>query len=814
MHFVGQPCISLEKEIDMDKIINTRCVVTGLGMISAIGNNVDECFENALAGKTGIDKVTSVDTTDCYANLGAEVHCDTLDDSEQAKQVDRVSKLCLKASKEALDDSGLVIDEENAGRVGVVMGSCVGGVVSVENYVTEGQKTEDINKMTIASIANHVADMAGAKGVITNVGNACAAGTISIAYACELIRAGVADAFIVGGADAFASVPFSGFLALHALSEQACSPFNHSNGITLGEGSGAIVVESYEHAMKRNARIYCDVLSAGISSDAHHITAPRPDGLGQMYAIRQAIEKSGINPEDIGYVNAHGTGTAKNDEAEFLSLHTIFDDVNPNLSVSSTKAMVGHCLGAAGAIEAVFAIKALTENKIPATIGYSEEDVAALAEKAGTFDFMPNTMKEKELDYVMSNSFAFGGSNASIIFSKKPGDVKETENDEKVYITGLGIVSPLGNGVENYIEKVNAGAKPESASVSANVGKDDYDKYGLKMAFYRKLDKFSLMQVISGLEALDNAGIEVTEDNAEQLGMIIGTGDGPLTTVYEFQEHISENGTTAGSAFNFPNTVYNAAGGYLSIKTGMRGYNVTVTNGAQSGMSSLCYAYNEIRQNREKAMLATGTDENSEVMDKLYRQLGLVGDDIGCAYAGKSGFALGDGSTSIALESASYAASHGAKKYAEVCGYAMTHEGVAYGTLAGSEKGLISAILDAVGMADIGLDQVDAVYGFANGAKETDEIEQRVYDEIFSGKVPVHQVRDFTGEGRAASSALSVAHAALTLSGDFEKMQEAYFVTKDAVTKQTVDTSAYEYVLATSCAVGGSYCAVVLKKAK
>ena len=210
-----------------------------------------------------------------------------------------------------------------------------------------------------------------------------------------MIRAGVADAFIVGGADAFASVPFSGFLALHALSEQACSPFNHSNGITLGEGSGAIIVESYEHAKKRNAKIYCDVLSAGISSDAHHITAPRPDGLGQMYAIREAIEKSGIEPKDVAYVNAHGTGTAKNDEAEFLSLHTIFDETNPDLSVSSTKAMVGHCLGAAGAIEAVFAIKALTENKIPPTIGYSEEDIEALGEKAGTFDFMPNTMKER-----------------------------------------------------------------------------------------------------------------------------------------------------------------------------------------------------------------------------------------------------------------------------------------------------------------------------------------------------------------------------------------------------------------------------------
>ena len=797
----------------MDKITNTRCVVTGLGMISAIGNNVEECFANALAGKTGIDKVASVDTTDCYANLGAEVHCDTLDEIDEAKEVDRVSKLCLKASKEALDDAGLVIDESNAGRVGVVMGSCVGGVVSVENYVTKGEHADDINKMTIASIANHVANMAGAKGVVTNVGNACAASTISIAYACELIRAGVADAFIVGGADAFASVPFSGFLALHALSEQACSPFNHSNGITLGEGSGAIIVESYEHAKKRNAKIYCDVLSAGISSDAHHITAPRPDGLGQMYAIREAIEKSGIEPKDVAYVNAHGTGTAKNDEAEFLSLHTIFDETNPDLSVSSTKAMVGHCLGAAGAIEAVFAIKALTENKIPPTIGYSEEDIEALGEKAGTFDFMPNTMKEKDLHYVMSNSFAFGGSNASIIFSKEPGNVKETENDEKVYITGLGIVSPLGNGVANYIDKINAQAKPEATSVHANVGKEDYDKYGLKMAFYRKLDKFSLMQVISGLEALQEAGIEVTEENAEELGMIVGTGDGPLTTVYEFQEHISENGTTAGSAFNFPNTVYNAAGGYLSIKTGMRGYNVTVTNGAQSGMSSLCYAFNEIKQNRGKAMLATGTDENSEVMEKLYAKLGKVAGDVKQAYAGGAGFVLADGSTSIALENETYAASHNAKKYAEVCGYAMTHEGVAYGDVAGTEKGLMNAIVDAAAMAGITLDQIDAVYGFANGADEVDTLERHVYEEIFAGKIPVHQVRDYTGEGRAASSALSVAHAALTLSGDLATRQNAYYVTTEEVTKEVVDTSAYKYVLATSCAIGGSYAAVILRKA-
>lgn len=797
----------------MAKNIGTRCVVTGLGLISAIGNNVDECWANALAGKTGIDKVKSVDTTDCYANLGAEVDCDSLDDIEEAKNVDRVSKLCLKASAEAWEDAGLIVDEENAERIGVIMGSCVGGVISVENYINNGEKTEDINKMTIASIANHVANYIGAKGIVTNVGNACAAGAISIAYACELIRAGVADAFVVGGADAFAAVPFSGFLALHALSEEACSPFNHSNGITLGEGSGAIVVESYEHAVKRHARIYCDVLSAGISSDAHHITAPRPDGLGQMYAIRTAMEKSGLAEKDISYINAHGTGTPKNDEAEFLSIHTIFDDKNDDLTVSSTKAMVGHCLGAAGAIEAVFAIKALTENKIPPTIGYSDEDVAALSEKAGNIDFRPNDMREKEMTSVMSNSFAFGGSNASVIFSKNEDGVSETETDGKIYITGMGIVSPVGNGVENYIEKVNERYEPDATSLEANVDKEDYDKYGVKMAFYRKLDKFSIMQVISGLEALASAGVEITEENAEQLGMIIGTGDGPLTTVYEFQENISANGTISGSAFNFPNTVYNAAGGYLSIKTGMRGYNVTVTNGAQSGMSSVCYAYNEIKQNRAKLMLATGTDENSRVMNKLYGQLGMIADNVGSAYSGGSGFVLSDGSTTVALSDGAYAESCGARKYAEVAGYGMTHENVPYGEVKGSDRGLSGAINAAVNMAGISLSDIDAVYGFANGMKEIDDIEKNVYGELFGGKTPVHCIKEVTGEARAAASTLTVAHAALTLAGDITGNQKAYLVNRDSVEKIESDTTAYRYVLTTAYAVGGSYSAVVLKKA-
>ena len=794
----------------MSNNINARCVVTGLGMINAIGKNVDECWENALKGTPGIDKVRSVNSDACYAHLGAEVKDS---DIEMNDKVDRVSMLCLQASKEALKDAGITDANVDADRMGVIMGSCVGGVVSIENYIEKGEKTEDINKMSIASIANHVANMAGAKGVVTNIGNACAASTMSVAYACELIRAGVGDVFIAGGADAFASVPFAGFTALHALSENACSPFNKSNGITLGEGAGAIIVESYEHALKRGAHIYCDVLSAGISSDAHHITAPRPDGIGQMYAIRRALDKSGVDRKDLDYINAHGTGTAKNDEAEFLSIHTIFDDNNDHLSVSSTKAMVGHCLGAAGAIEAVYAIKALTDNKVPPTIGYTAEDLEALKEKAGKIDFMPNDMKEKEMNYVMSNSFAFGGSNASIIFAKNEGKMSESETDEDIYITGLGIVTPVGNGVENYIEKVKNSEKISSNNLVSELGKEDFDKFDIKLAFYRKLDKLSTMQVVSGIEAINNSGFTFNDDNAEDFGMIIGTGDGPITTVYEFQDHISKEGTQNGSAFNFPNTVYNAAGGYLSIKTGMRGYNVTITNGNQSGLASICYAANEIKQNRTVAMLASGTDENSDVMNKLYTQLGLVGTSKSDLYADGNGMNLSDGSVTLALEKASQADSHNAKKYAKIAGYAMTHEGVEYGTVEGSDAGLLKAVEEACKDAGITADKIDAVFGFGNGIKEVDAIEKNVYAKVFGKEMPVINVKDYVGEARAAAAALSAAHAALTLSGELGDTQDAYFINGNNVRKDKVNTKNFEYVIATSYSVGGSYSAVVLKKA-
>ena len=295
----------------------SRCVITGLGMISAVGCNVGECWDSVLASRSGIDHTTTVDTENCYSDYAAEVRTGEWDNVPGTEGMDRVSRLCIKAVSEAMEDSSLG-DFGGDSRVSVIMGSCVGGVVSVEEYYTKGKRKELIPQMPISAIASQAAGWCHAGGAVTNVANACAAGTISISYAADLIRAGKADIVVAGGADAFASVPYAGFTSLHALDANPCSPFNHLSGITLGEGAGALIVESYDHAVKRGAKIYCEVLGSGVTSDAHHITAPRPDGECQITAIRTAIKSSGITESDIGYVNAHGTGTAKNDEAEFL----------------------------------------------------------------------------------------------------------------------------------------------------------------------------------------------------------------------------------------------------------------------------------------------------------------------------------------------------------------------------------------------------------------------------------------------------------------------------------------------------------------
>ena len=789
-----------------------RVVITGLGMISAIGHNVEECIKAAKEGKSGIEEAKSVCTDNCYSKLGAEVKNFNMD-IPGTEGMDRVSKLAITASKEAVADAGLD-DFNNSERVSVIMGSCVGGAVSIEGYYKNGKTKEDVLRMPIGTIANDVALIHHAGGVVTNVANACAAGTISIAYACDLIRAGKADIVLAGGSDSFASVPYAGFLALHALDPDGCSPFNHLSGITLGEGAGVLVVESYEHAKKRGAHIYCEVLGQGVTSDAHHITAPRDDAMMQVVAMENAIKTSGVTKKDISYINAHGTGTHKNDESEFLGAHKVFDGQNDNLSISSTKAMVGHCLGAAGAVEAVFTIRCLTDQVVLPTLGFSDADLETLKERAGQIDFVPNKAHKKELHTVMSNNYAFGGNDASIVFADHPGDVKVNDYKDKVAVTGFGVLTPLSNNVDEYISNIDT-FKPSLSSIHTAYEDSLFDTVGLKRAFYRKLDNLSKMQAISGMQALKNAGITVTDENDKNIGIVVGTSEGALSTCCQFQENIYEKGNENGSAFNFPNTVYNAAGGYLSICSGIKGYNVTVTNGAQAGLQSVAYAVDVLRNGVNDTILTTGIDENTEVSTELFNKLGLVSNSTTVPFEGnKNGFTLSDAAVSLILENESKAKERGANIYAYITGYGMAHESVRYSEIKGTDIALEKAINLALKDANLTIDDIDAVESFANGYKDIDDIEVNVLSKVFKDKInetPLFAIKENLGEARAGGAMAQVLDASLVLSGKLSH-KDAYYITSGKAEKKNFKNKELKNILVTSYGAAGSYTAIVVSK--
>ena len=368
-----------------------RVVITGLGAVTPIGNTVEEFFENVKAGVCGIDFIKNFDTEAFAVKLVAAVK--DFDpklymDFKEARRMDRFSQFAIAASVQAIKDSGIDLDSIDKDRFGVIVGSGIGGLEKIEkeaNTLT-GKGPRRVNPlfipMTITNMAaGNIAIKFGAQGVCTNVVTACASGTHSIGEAYRNIKHGYADMILAGGTEAsITPLGVAGFNALTALSLsqnplRASIPFDRErDGFVMGEGAGILLMEAYDHAINRGARIYAEIVGYGATADAYHITSPSPDGHGGAMSMRNAMREAGISPKDISYVNAHGTSTPINDKLETLAMKAAFGDEAYNIPVSSTKSMIGHLLGAAGAVEAVVSIKAIDEGFIPATIGLLEAD--------------------------------------------------------------------------------------------------------------------------------------------------------------------------------------------------------------------------------------------------------------------------------------------------------------------------------------------------------------------------------------------------------------------------------------------------------
>ncbi|HLR72788.1 MAG TPA: beta-ketoacyl-ACP synthase II [Pseudogracilibacillus sp.] len=406
-----------------------RVVITGVGAISPLGNDADVLWENILKGNSGIDTITKVNKDEFPVHVAAEVKdfdAKEYMDKKEARRMDYFTQYAVAASKMAVEDAKLEINEDNAERVGVWIGCGIGGMDTYEDqlrkFINKGYRRVSpffVPMLIPDMAAGQVSIQLGAKGINSCTVTACASGTNSIGDAFKAVQRGDVDYIITGGTEApITNMAFAGFSSMKALSfnedpKTASRPFDKNrDGFVMGEGAGILVLESLDSALERGANIYAEIVGYGATGDAYHITAPANEGEGGARAMKLAIDDAGIKPSEVDYINAHGTSTELNDKYETMAIKSVFGDHAYSLAVSSTKSMTGHLLGAAGGIEGLISVRAIKDGIIPATINYEEADPEC------DLDYVPNESRKQDINYVLSNSLGFGGHNATLVFKK------------------------------------------------------------------------------------------------------------------------------------------------------------------------------------------------------------------------------------------------------------------------------------------------------------------------------------------------------------------------------------------------------------
>ena len=406
-----------------------RVVVTGLGMVTPLGTGVEDNWEAVCSGASGIGPITKFDASAFASRIAGEVkgfRSEDFMDKQQIRRFDEFIHYAVASARMAMEDSGLKIDDSNSHRVGCLTGSGLGGLTMLEHFhkvlIEKGPR-----RISPFFIPGMIANMApgqiaiefGAKGPNISVETACAASCHAVGEAFRLIREGIADAMITGGAEAVVTpLAIGGFCSMRALSTRndepgkASRPFDlDRDGFVVGEGAGILILEDLEHALERGADIYAEVVGYGLSGDAYHVSAPHPEGEGAINCMKMALDYAGLRPEELDYINAHGTSTKLNDISESKAIKAVFGDHAGRLAISSTKSVTGHLLGAAGGVEAVFTTLTIKHGIIPPTMNYETPDP-----ECGDLDYVPNVARQAKVRAAMSNSFGFGGTNASLIF--------------------------------------------------------------------------------------------------------------------------------------------------------------------------------------------------------------------------------------------------------------------------------------------------------------------------------------------------------------------------------------------------------------
>jgi 3-oxoacyl-[acyl-carrier-protein] synthase II len=401
-----------------------RVVITGLGVIAPIGIGKEVFWREMIAGRNGISEIERFDTSAHRTHRGGEIKdfvASSFMKKERADEMGRASQFAVAATRMAFEDAGIETQALDPKRLGIMCGTTMGesqAVEALDEVLARDAQAGGINARLVQQapmdmIQVNVAREFGVRGPVNMIPTACAAGNYAIGYATDLLKTGQVEVMVAGGSDPLSRIAFTGFNSMLAVAPEMCQPFDRNRkGMMVSEGAAMLVLEPLERALARGARIYAEVASYGISNDTHHMTAPHPEGKGAVRAMRNALGEAGLEPSQVDYINAHGTGTPANDKVETAAIKQVFGEAAYSTPVSSIKSMIGHTMGAASAIEAVACALAIERGKIPPTINYSEPDPQC------DLDYVPNVARERQVEVALSNSFAFGGNCAALILKK------------------------------------------------------------------------------------------------------------------------------------------------------------------------------------------------------------------------------------------------------------------------------------------------------------------------------------------------------------------------------------------------------------
>jgi 3-oxoacyl-[acyl-carrier-protein] synthase II len=742
-----------------------RVVATGLGAITAQGRSLDAFWEGVRNGRSVIREMQHLPMGSYRTKLGGEVqdrvapeHAYPTPDGYREPVID----FALKAAEEAVANCGVhPLGAIPAERWGVVIGTCNAGLLAAERwYIAKSRgETPDPELLLLSTpqaLAEALASAFGIKGPVLSVNTACAASANAIGYAGELIRYGQADAVLTGGSEALSGVLYSGFNSLESLSPKPAAPYSRDReGLSLGEGSGMLVLMAAELAEELGAPILAEQVGYSLSADGYHPTAPHPEGMGAGRAIRTALAAAGVQQEDIDYVNSHGTGTAKNDPAETAATKVGLGDHAYQTAVSSTKSMIGHLLGAAGAVENIVTVKAIQEQVAPPTANFTEADPEC------DLDYVPNVPRELEIDVALSNNFAFGGANASVVWARREfrNSAPPLPDFDRVVITGISTLTSAGTDPDELWKVFEAGRTPLQQENGTWVGRVDFDPAEfLGPKERRRVDRLGVFSVVASKLALKDAGLEITDENRTRVGTIIGTGVGPMESMEAFSQPVFEEGSGAANPAIFPNTVYNAAGGQVAMQVGAVGVASTVTAGHAAGASALTYAFDLSSSGKADAVICVATDTLTDTVLDAYRDLGVLGGgEPGSDEQG--GFALAEGCVALVLERQSQAQSRGARSYGEVLGYAITSDARGIGRIDEEGEGIERAMRLALERAGVEPGQITAVWASAAGLAVADDAETAAIRRVFGDGVTVSEPKRILGEPMGAGGALNTALA-------------------------------------------------------